>query len=395
MIDRRAILALVLTALAWTGAGAAQAAEPETVAYLELRNDARYEPIMAHGRMVLRARERPFAGAALALADAQSAARTEAASIALERIVVETQADLAPAIKAAHDKGVRHMIADLPASAFRPMLDAMETKDVLVFNVSAPENALRGKDCAPNLVHTIPSDSMASDALAQLLAARKWRNVLLLQGPSSRDAAIADSFEKSLTKFGARLVARKSFVLGGDPRERERNDPALLTSGADHDVIFMADESLEFARDLPYRTIRPRPIIGAAGLEAVAWHWTWDRFGGPQVTSRFARANNGRHMDSNAWAAWMAGRMITDAMMRYAGDFALQRSHILQTGQFDGSKGAAVSLRPWDNQLRQPMLLATDMSVIASAPLPGFLHATDTLDTLGDDRQESACRLKG
>lgn len=393
MIDRRAALTLAMAALA--SSAPAMAAEPVSVGYLELRQDARYEPIMAHGRMVLRQRARPFAGAALAFADAGSAARRPAAELKLERMTIESAEDLPAAIRAARDRGVRHFMADLPQAAYGALGDATKSADALVYNVSAPENALRGKECAPSLVHTAPSDSMATDALAQLLAARKWRNALVLQGPSPRDALAAASFEKSLAKFGGKLVARKSFVLGGDPRERERNDIALLTSGADYDVVYVADESLEFARDLPYRTIRPRPVIGAVGLEALAWHWTWDRFGGPQVTSRFARANQGRRMESNDWAAWMAGRMIADAVTRHPEDFSLQRNHILQQGQFDGSKGAAVSVRPWDNQLRQPMLLATEISVVATAPVQGFLHATDTLDTLGDDRHDSACRLKG
>ena len=33
-------------------------------------------------------------------------------------------------------------------------------------------------------------------------------------------------------------------------------------------------------------------------------------------------------------------------------------------------------------------------AVIASAPLDGFLHQTNTLDTLGRDQPESACRFE-
>ena len=215
----------------------------------------------------------------------------------------------------------------------------------------------------------------------------------MLQGPSPRDALAASGFEKSLAKFGLRVAAHKSFVLGGDPRQREKNDPALLTSGVDYDVIHVSDESLEFARDLIFVGQKPRPVIGAVGVEAMAWHWTFDLYGAPQVTSRFARANAGRHMGAQDWAAWMAARMIAQAALQRGSDFAAQRNYILKEAQFDGSKGAAVSLRPWDNQLRQPILLASDLAVIGAAPLPGFLHATDTLDTLGDDRQETTCRM--
>jgi ABC transporter substrate binding protein (PQQ-dependent alcohol dehydrogenase system) len=59
----------------------------------------------------------------------------------------------------------------------------------------------------------------------------------------------------------------------------------------------------------------------------------------------------------------------------------------------DGYKGAPSSYRAWNNQLRQPILLHTHNAVIARAPIDGFLHQTNNLDTLGYDRRESTCAL--
>jgi hypothetical protein len=50
-------------------------------------------------------------------------------------------------------------------------------------------------------------------------------------------------------------------------------------------------------------------------------------------------------------------------------------------------------VRPWDHQLRQAVLLAAPYEVVADAPVEGFLHGTNTLDTLGDDEPETPCRL--
>jgi hypothetical protein len=50
-------------------------------------------------------------------------------------------------------------------------------------------------------------------------------------------------------------------------------------------------------------------------------------------------------------------------------------------------------VRPWDHQLRQAILLAAPYEVVARAPVEGFLHKTNELDTLGDDEPESPCRL--
>ena len=44
-------------------------------------------------------------------------------------------------------------------------------------------------------------------------------------------------------------------------------------------------------------------------------------------------------------------------------------------------------------QLRQAVFLASPYAVIASAPIEGFLHRTNTLDSLGDDEPETPCKL--
>jgi hypothetical protein len=50
-------------------------------------------------------------------------------------------------------------------------------------------------------------------------------------------------------------------------------------------------------------------------------------------------------------------------------------------------------VRPWDHQLRQAVLLAAPYSVVARAPVEGFFHKSNDLDTLGDDEPETPCRL--
>ena len=52
-----------------------------------------------------------------------------------------------------------------------------------------------------------------------------------------------------------------------------------------------------------------------------------------------------------------------------------------------------MSVRPWDQQLRQAILLAAPYQVVASAPVEGFLHKTNVLDTLGDDQADTPCKL--
>jgi ABC transporter substrate binding protein (PQQ-dependent alcohol dehydrogenase system) len=57
----------------------------------------------------------------------------------------------------------------------------------------------------------------------------------------------------------------------------------------------------------------------------------------------------------------------------------------------DGFKGYRLDFRPWDHQLRQPIFLTSLDWVVARAPLEGFLHETNNLDTLGLDEYETQC----
>ena len=121
---------------------------------------------------------------------------------------------------------------------------------------------------------------------------KKWRDALILEGPLPVDTQRTDAFARSLQKFGGRIVARQKFKAGTDPRDREQNNPALLTAGSrDYDVVFVADDAFDFVRTVPYHTVRARPVVGSIDLEPVAWHWTWEHNGAPQVNSLASTKN--------------------------------------------------------------------------------------------------------
>jgi ABC transporter substrate binding protein (PQQ-dependent alcohol dehydrogenase system) len=367
-----------------------------TIGYVEFAGDPRYEPITAYGRLVLKSRERPFAGAQVGLDEAQALTRVLKIEFALERITVKSAAEVAPAVTQARDaKDIHFFLVDAPADAFKPLADAIKGRDIIVFNTTAEDDALRRNLCSAELVHTLPSLAMSADALMQYLISRKWSNLLVLEGPLPADAAMVKALENSAKKFGARIVAKQQFKPGTDPREREKNDVALLSAGSrDYDVVFVADHAFDFARQVPYHTVRARPVVGSIDLEPSAWHWTWEHNGAPQVNSRFYKLTNGRHMEGLDWAAWIAVKMVVQATLRTrSADFEPQRKFILGEGTFDGNKGLAVSVRPWDHQVRQAVLLAAPYTVVARAPVEGFLHKSNDLDTLGDDEPETPCRL--
>jgi ABC transporter substrate binding protein (PQQ-dependent alcohol dehydrogenase system) len=366
-----------------------------TIGYVEIGGDPRYAPIQGEDRIVLKTRAHPDTGAEVSIDDAQALHRVLPVDFALARISVPSPDQVAPAVlQALESRNIHVFLIDAPADAFAPLAAAVRGRDVLLFNISAGDDKLRREVCAPQLIHTFPSLAMSMDALVQFLASRKWGNVIVLEGPLPADAIAADAFERSAKKFGARVVAHAHFKPGTDPRERDANNPTLLTAlNRDYDAVFVADDAFDFARQVPYRTQRPRPVVGSIDLAPVAWHWTWEHNGAPQVQARFQAHAGGRHMEGADWAAWIAVKMIVQAVLRTrASDVKTLRDFIL-AGSFDGDKGLAVSVRPWDHQLRQAMLLASPYAVVASAPVEGALHRLNDLDTLGDDEPETPCHL--
>jgi ABC transporter substrate binding protein (PQQ-dependent alcohol dehydrogenase system) len=365
------------------------------IAFVEIDGDPRYEPIRASDRIILKTPDHPFAGAGVGVDEAAPLTRLLNTTFTLDRISVKSPADLAPAVLDALKDGMHFFLIDAPADAYKPLAAAVAGRDILLFNVSTSDDSLRRDMCAAEFVHVYPARAQLTDGLMQYLVSRKWTNLLAFEGPSAEDTAMTAAFTHSAQKFGARIVADQHFKPGTDPRDREQNDPALLSAiNRDFDAVFVADQDFDFARTVPYHLVRPRPVVGSIDLEPAAWHWTWDHNGAPQVNSRFEKKSGGRHMEGADWAAWVAVKMIVQSALRTrSADFAKQRAFILGDNSFDADKGLAVSVRPWDHQVRQAVLLTAPYEVVASAPIEGFLHQTNDLDTLGDDRPESPCRL--
>lgn len=363
------------------------------IGYLEQRGDPRYRGTQTAARYLTGALGRPYAGAVTALGEIKFHGVGAGVSFELERARERTPEALLAAVKRMQEAGVRFLMLDLPADTVSVIAAATRDQPLMLFNISAPDDRLRGEQCQPHLLHVLPSYAMQADALAQFLIFRKWREALVLEGPRPGDRVLADAFRRSAERYGVEVVESRPFVLSNDPRQREQNNIALLTQG-DYDVVFVADTDGEFARAVPYSTLRPRPAIGSEGLAALTWHWAWERHGAPQLEKRFERTAE-RPMRGVDWAAWMAVKAVAEAVQRTSSaDFETLRAHLLSPELvLDGFKGNRLSFRPWNRQLRQPILLGTHNWVVERAPIRGFLHATNNLDTLGFDERESDCKL--
>lgn len=389
---------LILAALLIAPPDRSLAAEkPELIiGYLEVEDDPRYEQKRGYAGVQFRPQGRPKDGARAAFRESKVIGRALGIKFRLDEVSAGTGTELISTIKKhLKDHPVQMLLVDLDANLLVQLADALKGLDILLFNISARADRLRGADCRANIQHVIPSYAMQTDSLAQFLSAQRWREVFVLTGPHEEDLNLTRAFERSAARFGLRIVENKSFELSNDPRQREKNNVRLMTSGPDHDVVFLADTDGEFGRYVPYQTNRPRPVVGTEGLLASAWHWSWERHGAPQLNQRFERRIK-RHKSSVDWAAWAAIKVIVEAAVRTGEiDFPSLRGYIRGDElTLDGYKGNPMSFRPWDNQLRQPMLVHTHNAVIERTPIRGFLHKTQNLDTLGYDAGDKECQFQ-
>jgi ABC transporter substrate binding protein (PQQ-dependent alcohol dehydrogenase system) len=290
---------------------------------------------------------------------------------------------------------VHFVLADLPAAALKEVARRLLGRPVALFNVSAPDDALREADCSSNVFHTYPSEAMLADALVQHLVAEGWTRILVLQGPAPEDALRVAALKRGAAKFGAKIAGTRLFVLSNDPRNRDQTNVRLMTDGASYDVVYVADNGGEFGRYVAYHTVLPRPVVGSAGLVATAWSWSWDRDAAVQLQHRYEKATPGRRMNGADWAAWEAVKAVAEGVIRsHSTAFDAVSGFILSEKlTLDTVKGNPGSFRAWDHQLRAPVLLSTADAVVQRTPLPQYLHQTNVLDTLGIDAPETACRF--
>ena len=394
-VRRGLVLACGLLALALAAAPPAGAAAEELlIGYVALKKDPRYTVKRRFARFLTEALGSPYVAAKVAIEESKFAGSAVGVEFKLKRRRAKSERKLVNSALKLVDAGAQYILVDAPAALVDEVARATEDRDVLLFNVSARDDVLRQEQCRSHLLHVIPSHAMTTDALAQYLISKKWREVLMLTGPRPEDEQLTAAFERSAKRFGVKIVEQRPFVLSNDPREREKNNVALLTAGADYDVVFVADTDGEFARDVPYQTVQPRLVVGSEGLAAAGWHWAWERHGAPQLEKRFQKAAK-RPMRDFDWATWMAVKAVVEAVLRTeGGDFTAVRGFLLGDEiVLDGFKGNRLNFRPWNRQLRQPLLLVTHNWVVDRAPLRGFLHQTNNLDTLGFDERDSRCEL--
>lgn len=332
------------------------------------------------------------AGAELGLKDNQTTGRFMGHAYSLTTTRVGKGEDPLPAARAALSQAP-FLLIDGPAAALTAIADLPEARGKLLFNTGAEDPALRSEACRANVLHTVPSLAMRTDALVQFFVKKRWSDIVMITGPHPKDRAYAAAMERSLAKFRVDLAATKNWTFDADMRRNAAQEVPLFTQDfGDYDALVVADETHDFGRYILYNTWEARPVTGSEGLTAVAWAPVVEQWGAAQLQSRFQDLA-GRAMRPEDYANWAAIRAIGEAVTRTgSGDPATLRAFMLSDDfELAGFKGRPLTFRPWNGQLRQPIPLVHPRALVASAPLEGFLHQRSELDTLGLDQPESAC----
>ena len=295
--------------------------------------------------------------------------------------------------------GVKLFVVDLPADKLLAVAD--HAKGALIFNAGAPDERVREQDCRANIIHTAPSRAMLADGLAEYLMWKRWPRWFLVVGSHPDDKALGEAYARAAHKFGAKIVETRTYEDTGGGRRSDSGVvqvqsqmPAFTQKAPDYDVLVAADENNVFAGYLPYRTWDARPVVGSAGLTPTSWDSSHELWGGIQLQNRFYRDFK-RGMNARDNQAWVAARMIGDAVARTKSDDPQTLRAYMRSPAFDVAdfKGTRLTLRPWNQQLRQPILLTDGRSTVSVSPQEGYLHQVSVLDTLGLDQPETKCKL--
>ena len=388
-MDLKGRLLIASVLCGWLLAPASAAALDVTIGYIHWVPDQ--GPVLSN--VTPEPEDAGLRGAELGIADNNATGKFLNQNYALESVMASDEEGSLAALDSMLENGIDLLVTRVPADTLQAMAKRAGDK-ALLFNAGASDDDLRISECQPNVLHTIPSYAMLTDALAQWLSMRRWKEVFLITGPTDQDKAWADAFRRASKRFGLDIIADKPWTFDSDLRRTASKELPAFTQASDYDAVVVADVRGDFGEYVPFNTWLPRPVVGTQGMGPEAWHRVVEAWGAAQLQNRF-RELAGREMNSEDYAAWAAVRSIgtTVTGLSEAGHSNIREYLFSDDFQLAAFKGRKLTYRPWNGQLRQPVPLVHPQGLVATPPLEGFLHPDSELDTLGYDRPESDCQI--
>jgi ABC transporter substrate binding protein (PQQ-dependent alcohol dehydrogenase system) len=347
-------------------------------------------------------KDKGIAGVHLGTEDNNTTGKFLKQTYAVTEKVIPEGGDLHQAATELAGAGIKLIIANLTADRLLELAGYPEMQDAVILDMRTQDDRLRETDCRANVFHIMPNRAMKADALAQYLVSKQWMKWVLIEGSNPDDKLFADAIRRAAKRFAGNIVEERTYTFTAGSRRSDtgqaqiRKQMTELTQRLpDHDVIIVADESEVFGDYLPYRTWDARPVVGTQGLVPTAWHRSQEQWGGTQIQRRFIKAAN-RPMLERDYTGWMAARTFGESVTRIStADPKAMRDYLLSDKfELAAFKGQGLTFRHWDQQLREPILLASPLMLVSVSPQEGFLHQVSELDTLGLDRPETKCKLQ-
>ncbi len=438
----------VVLAMGWatTALPAPQDVGRVRVGYLAQLRDMRSRPTNPAGVEVA-----AFAG----LIGARAAAEEMAATAQLLGRRFELEIAFVPTPEAAIreaarlvDRGFRVLLGGFDFTTARSLTEFAQTRRVLFFNVGTPDGRLRNEACTRYAFHVEASDAQYIDAIAdwfirglaflvdedapegvRIIRRRPTRSWFLVTYDAPIWQARRRRTQVALEQrhWGGRIV--------GDITLRERSefgDAFRAISTARPDLVFLLlppDLQLAFYRaydraglgfeitGFPEPVTQTRtffqalleaaPRITRGVVRVVLWEPTYKAHGALELSTRILH-RWGHPMDGPVWASWFAVKSVWELVVRIGTSDPNRLVEALERGTitFDGHKGIALTFRPWDHQLRQPLavsrLLSPSRDPMARAEAIGTFpnvlapgrDPNRVLDQLGDRADETRCRFR-
>lgn len=311
------------------------------------------------------------------------------------------------------------VVGGLDEATCRHMAQALAVHRVLYVNAGSPAESLRGAGCHRTVFHVEASLAAYADALAVYLVRQaKATRIALLTAENPTGASLEGVIRRAAGRVGGTIVEAATVPAGTADfrpalsRLLSAGPQALILNLAGPDLHAAVRGAREGGATLPLAAVLVEPAeawaADAAGLPDLwpsLWAHDFRPYSGRELNSRFRRSL-GRPGESRMWAHWCAVKILWEAVLKRGSTRPADLIPFLEgDAAFDGHKGMGLSFRPWDHQLRQPLLIVRrqaapkdrwgGVAFAQEVPLRGTPGATEeaVLDTLGLGPGETACRF--
>lgn len=325
------------------------------------------------------------------------------------------------AMKLIRQGGAKAILGGGDDSLTQAIQEASTREGIVFLNTMSRSEALRGAKCHRLAFHIEASLAMYTDAMGQWLVRRAKQPRWGFLTPDSESGAEMERLAKrALRRHGGTAVARevvpasgrdyraalaKLAKAGPDVVIINLSGPPLLTAlaqfmelGLEVHVAGAAMETLEFWQAEPTRLTGVWPSL---------WSYEFRKYSGRELNKRLA-ARLGHPAASHAWASYTAMKAVWEAVLKSGGIDTASLVSFFEKGRgVDAHKGQPLTFRPWDHQLRQPLMIVQSkvppkdakrwdiFKLLGEVPLrgtPGKSRAA-VLDTLGLSAAESKCHF--